>query len=553
MSPSNRLYMSASGTTPTVSIAVMPSVSNLQANTHRLRFRSHASTLNKTVEVGYLTNSLDPASFVQIQEVSLPGTAVTTSQEFTIVPGALPAGVKNLCFRNIGTSAGTTTLYIDDVIWEAIPSCVNPDINSIVVNSVTNNTATIQWVESGTATQWEIEYGVTGFTPGTGTIISVATNPFTLNSLTPGTNYEFYIRSVCSTSDSSPWTGLSAFLTQCDDVTEFSENFDTYATGSTNPLADCWYKLGNGFTYLTTGSNTPMSAANRLYMSASGTTPTVSIAVMPSVSNLQANTHRLRFKSHASSLNKTLEVGYLTNSIDPASFVQIQEVSLPATGVATALEFTIVPGALPAGVKNLCFRNIGNSAGTTTLYIDDVIWEAINVCPQPTALTATNITANSADLGWTENGSATTWNIEFGPVGFTQGTGGTLVSNVTSNPYTLSSLNSASTYDYYVQSNCGSDVSLWSGPYTFTPLLANDSFDIKNFVAYPNPVNDVLNLSYSSEITSVKVINLLGQELISKKVSNNSVQIDMSDLSAGTYIVNVVIDNIVKSIKISKK
>ena len=553
MSPANRLYMSASGTTPTVSIAVMPSVSNLQANTHRLRFRSHASTLNKTLEVGYLTNSLDLTSFVQIQEVSLPGTTVTTSQEFTIVPGALPAGVKNLCFRNIGTSAGTTTLYIDDVIWEAIPSCVNPDINSIAVNSITNNTAIIQWVESGTATQWEIEYGVTGFTPGTGTIISVATNPFTLNSLTSGTNYEFYIRSVCGAADFSPWTGPSAFQTECDDVTEFSENFEGYSTGSTNPLPNCWSKLGNGLTYITTGANSPMSPANRLYMSANGTTPTVSIAVMPSVSNLQANTHRLRFRSHASTLNKTLEVGYLTNSLDLTSFVQIQEVSLPGTTVTTSQEFTIVPGALPAGVKNLCFRNIGTSAGTTSLYIDDVIWEAINVCPQPTALTATNITANSADFGWTENGSATTWNIEYGPVGFTQGTGGTLVSNVTTNPYTLSSLNSASTYDYYVQSSCGSDVSLWSGPYTFTPLLANDSFDIKNFIAYPNPVNDIFNLSYSSEITSIKVVNLLGQELLSKNVSNNSTQIDMTSLSAGTYIVNVVIDDVVKSIKIVKK
>ena len=30
------------------------------------------------------------------------------------------------------------------------------------------------------------------------------------------------------------------------------------------------------------------------------------------------------------------------------------------------------------------------------------------------------------------------------------------------------------------------------------------SFDNASFVAYPNPVKDVLNLSYSSEISSVK-------------------------------------------------
>ena len=39
-------------------------------------------------------------------------------------------------------------------------------------------------------------------------------------------------------------------------------------------------------------------------------------------------------------------------------------------------------------------------------------------CPQPSDLGATNITENSADLYWTENGTATSWNIEWGLEGF---------------------------------------------------------------------------------------------------------------------------------------
>ncbi|MFT7251828.1 MAG: hypothetical protein ACI9FW_001574, partial [Flavobacterium sp.] len=59
--------------------------------------------------------------------------------------------------------------------------------------------------------------------------------------------------------------------------------------------------------------------------------------------------------------------------------------------------------------------------------------------------------------------------------------------------------------------------------------------------------------SYSSEIYSVKVINLLGQEVISRKVLNNSTQIDMSNLPAGAYIVNVTVGDVVKTIKVIKQ
>jgi len=50
-------------------------------------------------------------------------------------------------------------------------------------------------------------------------------------------------------------------------------------------------------------------------------------------------------------------------------------------------------------------------------------------CLAPSSLTATGITPVSANLQWTENGSATAWNVEYGTAGFTQGTG-TLVTGV---------------------------------------------------------------------------------------------------------------------------
>lgn len=110
-------------------------------------------------------------------------------------------------------------------------------------------------------------------------------------------------------------------------------------------------------------------------------------------------------------------------------------------------------------------------------------------CEKPTALTATNITANTADLGWTEMGSATTWDIELGAAGFTP-TGEPTEANV-SNPFSLTGLNAETTYEFYVRANCGNDTSDWTGPQQFTtasitgqkdyfPLAEGNSWNYSN-------------------------------------------------------------------------
>jgi hypothetical protein len=85
------------------------------------------------------------------------------------------------------------------------------------------------------------------------------------------------------------------------------------------------------------------------------------------------------------------------------------------------------------------------------------------------------------------------------------------------------------------------------------PTLSSSSFDSNAFLAYPNPVKDILNLEYNSEIASVRVLNLLGQEVISKTIKANATQVDMTPLSAGAYIVNVTVGDTVKTIKVVKQ
>ncbi|WP_417199387.1 T9SS type A sorting domain-containing protein [Bizionia sp.] len=123
------------------------------------------------------------------------------------------------------------------------------------------------------------------------------------------------------------------------------------------------------------------------------------------------------------------------------------------------------------------FRIYTYFSGTTRTSFDVCVGTAPS-CLQPSSGSASAITENSADLGWVEAGTATTWNVEWGVTDFTLGTG-TLISGTTTNPQPLSGLTALTTYDYYVQADCGGgDLSAWSGPYTFTtsgPIPTNIS------------------------------------------------------------------------------
>jgi hypothetical protein len=97
-------------------------------------------------------------------------------------------------------------------------------------------------------------------------------------------------------------------------------------------------------------------------------------------------------------------------------------------------------------------------------------------CPAPTGLTASNATASSVDLAWTIGCAETAWDIEYGPTGFTPGTG-TIVSVTGTPSTTLSGLNGGSVYDFYVNADCGivDGESAQFGPISSATLPGNDN------------------------------------------------------------------------------
>lgn len=509
MSPLNRLQMTI--TTTTTAYALMTPVSNLQANTHKLRFKAYCTTANKILQVGYFTNPTDASTFVSLASFDMPSTAASTALEFELIPTTIPAGVTQLAFGLVqGTAA---TIYIDDVIWEVNSLCDQPlDLNA---NSITSESANLTWTNGSFETLWDIEYGVQGFQLGTGTqVLGVNTNPYTLSGLDVATNYQYFVRAVCTGNVPSAWSGPFSFTTSCTDVSEYSTDLSGLATGTSAPMPSCWIKLGNGVVYPQTGSVAPMSPTIRLYMFANSAPiapalPTEVFAVLPPFSNLQANTHRLKFKAYATLAGRFLEFGYFTDPTDINTFVPLDEVSLPGTVPANAEELILIPGALPAGVKHLALKNPGFPGGSTTAYLDDFVWEAIPSCFEPTDLFASQLTQTSASLSWTVSTSnETEWDIVYGAPGFVIADG-TVVSGV-SNPYTLNGLTENTAYQFYVRSSCSSSSKgIWVGPYNFRTLCSPVAEYVMNFEGLTTGVGNLPNC-WSKAGTSTNVHILTG-------------------------------------------
>ena len=68
---------------------------------------------------------------------------------------------------------------------------------------------------------------------------------------------------------------------------------------------------------------------------------------------------------------------------------------------------------------------------------------------------------------------------------------------------------------------------------------------LKDYVSiYPNPVQDVLNVS-ATGFDNVEIVNFLGQVVYQNQVTNNSFQINTADLTDGVYFVRLIGENTV--------
>ena len=83
-------------------------------------------------------------------------------------------------------------------------------------------------------------------------------------------------------------------------------------------------------------------------------------------------------------------------------------------------------------------------------------------------------------------------------------------------------------------------------------VLGTPTFSIKNLLVYPNPVNDVLTVSYKEAITEVTVINMLGQVVILQKANGETVEVNTTKLQSGSYVLKVATATGTATVKIVK-
>lgn len=442
-------------------LLITPELIDLPSQDHQIRFYADGgfSPTDITLEVGTLTDPADASTFTVIETIPL-----VDGYEEHIVQFVDPTTDGYVAFR--ATYASTfNSLNIDDVYWEPIPSCPKPD--NLNVAALTTTTAELTWVETGSATSWIIEYGPEGFVQGTGTIVNDtdATPSEIISGLTPNTSYDFYVQADCGGGDISIWSNPHTFITAAD-APACGENF--YDTGG----ADGDYGFDENLTYVFT-PDTPGEVVTLTFSS-------VQIA---------------DFGDELTIYNGSGTAGTVlaTNLQEPDIFHSTAPDGA-LTVVFTSNGFTVEPG-----------------------------WEATVTCavppscPAPTDLTATPVSITSAELGWTENGSATQWDIEIVEVdqGFT---GTPTYTGVTQNPYLAENLSEGTAYHFMVRSYCADGTnSYWEGPFTLatqfpitTSATQYTKEELVTDVLFSSPCVQVSNVTYSAASDFDEDFNSIG-------------------------------------------
>jgi len=89
---------------------------------------------------------------------------------------------------------------------------------------------------------------------------------------------------------------------------------------------------------------------------------------------------------------------------------------------------------------------------------------------------------------------------------------------------------------------------------TFSDVLATDAFSLEGLTVYPNPASGIVTVKNKALLSEVKVVNLLGQEVVSQKVNDTAVPVNISGLSIGTYVFKITAaDGRTTSVKVVKQ
>jgi hypothetical protein len=371
-------------------------------------------------------------------------------------------------------TAGATQYY---VYCNTLSTCAMPT-NFSVTTGTTD--AALSWDGASSYSYHLIEYDTAGFTPGTGDTMWVYADTAYISNLMSSIAYDFYLTTICSSTDSSITVSSMNTYTQCAAyVTPYTENFDNGPSGSyTNAsMPNCWeYNSSTTYPYwyVRNYSTYANSGSQMVYGYKSSGTPNgttygdTAFFASPVIQGLDSATKQVEFYARTSS---TSYLGMVLVGVTDANATTFNVVDTVYSTTAYAKYTVYLDAAAGVGTgdQRVAFAWIWDgtlSPAYDYVYIDDVTIKDIPPCPEPIGIGLASATQSAATLTWSSSASA--FNIEVGPTGFTQGTGATYSSTTTS--YTATGLTQNTYYDAYVMANCtatGDGTSNWVGPFTF--------------------------------------------------------------------------------------
>ncbi|MAV00937.1 MAG: hypothetical protein CMC37_05165 [Flavobacteriaceae bacterium] len=179
---------------------------NLTGN-DRLKFAAKSYTGQPTNSMEVLMSSTGNAA--EDFTIVLSQTTEYASEDWTEVSIDLSAysGAHYIAFRVPPTATPGYYMQLDAVIVEVNPTCDTP--LNVAISNITSSSADASWDAGGTGeTEWEYIVQTAGDPDPTGSGTEVSTNAVTLDGLTQGGEYDFYVRAVCGTDNYSEWTPL---------------------------------------------------------------------------------------------------------------------------------------------------------------------------------------------------------------------------------------------------------------------------------------------------------------------------------------------------------